>query len=117
MTDAPTTGPLDAWLASVMPTLNAAQRARLDDAISQTAAASDAERMIVLTTTVNYMTGQVDVDKAGTALKAARVMEIRARMAAKQIAKLAIEDGATEHGTAKKLGVDRMAIRKWLGKK
>src|SRR3954471_18803201 len=49
---------------------------------------------------------------------AARVAERKALVALRQVAVTRINDGdATEAGFAQQAGVDRMAIRRWLGKR
>ena len=51
------------------------------------------------------------------ALTGARVAEHEAYVAARQVAVMATRDGAEEAPLARALGVDRMTVRKWLGKR
>lgn len=53
---------------------------------------------------------------AGDKLSVARAAEKSARVEARAVAVGAIADGQTESTVARLLGVDRMTIRKWLGK-
>lgn len=55
--------------------------------------------------------------KAGRQLAAARAREAAAREQARELAIAAVAAGQSEAGVARTLGVDRMAVRKWLGKK
>jgi hypothetical protein len=55
--------------------------------------------------------------KAGRRLAVARAEEAAARKLARELALAAIAAGQSEAGVARALGVDRMAIRKWLGKR
>jgi hypothetical protein len=55
--------------------------------------------------------------KAGKRLAAARAEETAARKEARELAIAAIADGQPEARIARDLGVDRMAIREWLGKR
>jgi hypothetical protein len=54
---------------------------------------------------------------AGRRLAAARAEEAAAREQARELAIAAIVAGQTEAGVARALGVDRMAVRNWLGKR
>jgi len=58
-----------------------------------------------------------DVWISGRALAAARAEEAAAREQARELAIAAIAAGQTEAGVARALGVDRMAVRNWLGKR
>lgn len=57
------------------------------------------------------------LQRAGKKLQAARAAEQRAFESAKQAAIAAFECGAPEAEIARALGVDRMTVRKWLGKR
>jgi hypothetical protein len=71
----------------------------------------------VLATTVQYLLEETTPADIGTRLRAARTEVERAMAAARQIAILATEDGAAEATTAREIGVDRMALRSWRGKR
>ena len=55
--------------------------------------------------------------QAGEQLARARAAEKAAREHARELAVAAVNDGETESGVANALGVDRMAVRTWLGKR
>lgn len=55
--------------------------------------------------------------RAGRALRLARQREQEAYEAARVVAIAAWENGATEVEIARELGVDRMTVRKWRGKR
>ncbi len=55
--------------------------------------------------------------EAGSALMAARTAEAEALAAAKRVALKALADGVTEVDVSRSLGVDRMTVRKWAGKR
>jgi hypothetical protein len=67
------------------------------------------------------MTAQDDwpkrLAKAAQRLAAARAEETAARQHVRELAIAAIAAGQTEAGVARALGVNRMAVREWLGKR
>ena len=54
---------------------------------------------------------------AAQRLAAARAENADAIEEARELARAAIAAGQTEAGVARALGVDRMAVREWLGKR
>lgn len=60
---------------------------------------------------------QGDLARAGRKLRSARKAQQAALEAAKVAALQAIEEGQTEVAVAAALGVDRMTVRKWSGKR
>jgi hypothetical protein len=58
-----------------------------------------------------------ELGAAGSALMAARYEADNALADAKRVALKAIESGVTEVDVANSLGVDRMTVRKWQGKR
>jgi DNA invertase Pin-like site-specific DNA recombinase len=54
--------------------------------------------------------------RVGHRLAVARDKEAAVRKEAREAAIAAVKAGQSEAGVAKALGVDRMAVRKWLGK-
>lgn len=58
-----------------------------------------------------------DLVDAGRRLGQARRIEERAMKRAREVALKALERGETEVGVARMLGVDRMLVRKWAGKR
>lgn len=75
------------------------------------------ERDAALSAAVQYILGEIDLEQAGMALLRARVAESKAYAAAVQVGVMAVEAGMPEAEVARKLGVDRMTVRKWLGKR
>jgi hypothetical protein len=59
----------------------------------------------------------VDLIRAGDALRSARSDEKAAYEEARRCALAALDAGATEYAVANTLGVDRMTVRKWDGKR
>ena len=58
-----------------------------------------------------------ELERAGRRLRSARNAEKKAMEDARVAALAAIEDGVSEASVAKVLGVDRMTVRKWVGKR
>jgi len=59
---------------------------------------------------------QLIADEAGKALADARQRLDLAMKAAELVARCAIDDGLSEVDVARRVGVDRMTVRKWQGK-
>ncbi|MFC3454021.1 hypothetical protein [Amycolatopsis speibonae] len=74
------------------------------------------EREEAFSTAVQYVMGDLDVDSVGRNLMAAR-FEMAKTMAAAHAMTLAAAGDESEASLARKLGVDRMTVRKWLGKR
>ncbi|AVO25827.1 hypothetical protein SEA_PAOLA_37 [Mycobacterium phage Paola] len=65
-----------------------------------------------------YLVGDEDaIHRAGEELAAARQKHEAAAAAARALVVLAADDGATEVGLAADLGIDRLTVRKYRGKK
>lgn len=75
------------------------------------------EREAAFSAAVQYVMGDLDTDSAGSNLLTARLDTADAMAAARQVAVMADADGEAESSIARKLGVDRMTVRKWLGKR
>jgi transposase len=58
-----------------------------------------------------------ELEKVGRKLRSARKSAQDALVAAQAAALVALAEGATEVEVAKSLGVDRMTVRKWAGKR
>jgi len=80
---------------------------------SEDAAVRDA----ALHAAVRYIGGYLTPADVGKTLAKARAKADEAMAAARQVAVMAVDDGAPEATTARDVGVDRMALRKWLGKR
>lgn len=74
-------------------------------------------RDAALLAAAKYLTGDITPAEVGKTLAAARRRADSQLAAARIISELAVADGAGETHTAREVGVDRMALRKWLGKR
>ncbi|MGV7301758.1 hypothetical protein PJK45_21470 [Mycobacterium kansasii] len=99
--------------------LEATQRTRLDRA------ARDAERLypdnpelrrVALEAAADYLLGRTDACGVGAELARVRRQERRIRARVRQIAVMAVADGHSEHSVARQIGVNRINLRRWLGK-
>lgn len=108
------------WLKHHGITLTPAARRRFATVWEQAAEAHpDIEvRDAVLAAAATYLAaGSPNLRKLGDELACARAEVEQKLAAARTVAALAVEDGRTESSTARDLGVDRMAVRAWLGKR
>jgi len=64
-----------------------------------------------------HLSNGSDLDAVGRALARARRHAETQLAVARTVALLAIEDGKSEASTAREIGVDRMAVREWQGKR
>lgn len=71
----------------------------------------------VLSAVVQYMLGDLSVDEAGRQLLEARLAERRALAAACRVAAAAVAAGMSQVEAARRACVDRMTLRKTLGKR
>ncbi|PJE22361.1 MAG: hypothetical protein CK431_17015 [Mycobacterium sp.] len=76
-----------------------------------------ATRDAALVAAARYLAGALTPADAGRTLARARARATAALAAARQVAVMAVADGASEAETARDVGVDRMALRRWLGKR
>lgn len=58
-----------------------------------------------------------DLDRAGESLRRARAALDQALKNAEAVGLLALAEGVSESAVARALGVDRMTVRKWAGKR
>lgn len=112
---------LTAWLGDYADELTDDQRDRLereaerintrwpdpDDQFSRDAALSAAHQLIV---------GETSLREVREQLVATRMAEIAASAAAQQVAAMAVDDGMSEVQAADQAGIDRMTLRRMLGK-
>lgn len=75
------------------------------------------EREAALTVAYRVMAGDDPVGELGEQLLAARLAEARALAGLHQVALMLAEVGESEAGFARRGGIDRMLVRKWLGKR
>ncbi|MGW7350929.1 hypothetical protein [Streptomyces sp. NPDC054784] len=93
----------------------AAVARRLDERYSDD---QRAEKEAALTAAYRILAGDEEaVAEIASSLAAAREVHARAMAEAWVAAELLIPGHATESGLAKRFGLDRMTIRKWLGKR
>lgn len=71
----------------------------------------------VLEAVARYRCGELTLEDIGAALAQARRADAVARAVARQVGVLAVANQEKETQVAAKLGVDRMALRGWLGKR
>lgn len=112
---------LEAWLGPALQDLTEAQVERVHRAAERIHARYPGEDQGVLRdaatkATVDYLAGDLTIERAGVKLIWARIAEREASVVAQQVAVLAVEDGATEVAAASAAGIDRNTLRKALGK-
>lgn len=74
-------------------------------------------RDAAMNSAVQYLLDETTIDDAGRALALARLEQDRAMAAAQQMAAMAVEDGMSEYQAAERACIDRMTVRKALGKR
>lgn len=109
------------WLGDAWDELTADQLDRLCDESDRIAVRhpdTDDEhlRQAALSAAVQYVLGETTVTDAGAALRAARRALDDAMAASKQVAAMACADGMDETKAAPAAGIDRMTLRRVLGK-
>ena len=110
----------DAWLGDTE--LTEEQRANFDVEVAAISerypAADDSElRDVTLSVSLQFILGQLDLPSVAWTLQSARFREAEAFAISQQIAKMLVESGHTETAAALATGVDRMTVRKVLGKR
>lgn len=113
---------LTAWLGDARDDLTDEQLERLTDeamALAEQYPGPDGadDRETALTATTQHILGETDLLAAGNELAHARAALRWATVQARTLARLAVADGVSEVETAARLGVDRMTVREWLGKR
>lgn len=76
-----------------------------------------AEREAALSATVQYLLGDITPEGADAELRTARRREREAYVAALQVAVMTHRDGVSETASAARCGIDRMGLRRALGKR
>lgn len=74
-------------------------------------------RDAAMSAAVQYLVGDTTAQQAADRLATARTELDASLTAAKQITRLEVAGGASESGTAQLMGLDRMTVRKVLGKR
>lgn len=112
-----------AWLGLAAEELTDEQRMRFETeariAIERIGDDPDlqAERDIALSAIVQYLLSEATLDEAGEQRRAAREADRRTLLVSQALARLAVQDGVPEAEVARRVGLDRMAVRKLLGKR
>lgn len=115
---------LEAWLGSALSDLTDEQVDRLateSGRIDGRYPDPDEQdlRDAAMSAAVQYLLDETTIDDAGRALTLARLELGRAMAVAQQLAAMAVEDGtvSSEYQAAERAGIDRMTVRKALGKR
>ncbi|CAJ1496435.1 hypothetical protein [[Mycobacterium] burgundiense] len=107
----------DTWLAEREVELSATASKRFAKVWRELAERDGRAREAGLTAAAKYLAGATKPADIGKTLAKARQRAEAQLAAARVVAVLAVEDGAGEAPTAREIGVDRMALRNWLGKR
>jgi hypothetical protein len=75
------------------------------------------EHEVALSATIQYLLGDTSAEEANRALVDARRREREAFVAAEQVAVMLHRDGTPEAAAARAVGIDRMSLRRALGKR
>lgn len=112
-----------AWLGPAAEELTDEQRDRFEvEAAAATERIGDdpdlaAEREAAWSAIVQYLLGETTLDEAGDQRRQTRAAERHALLAAQAVARLAYQDGIAEAEVARRVGLDRMVVRRVLGKR
>lgn len=107
----------DAWLAERGLELSPEAAKRFAKVWKELAERDDSTREAALLAAAKYLAGSIKPSDVGKTLARARARAEEQLAAARIVATLAVDDGAAEAATARDVGVDRMALRRWLGKR
>lgn len=110
-----------AWLGPAADELTLAQRERLGSEAQTILDAhpdpdSQDDRDACLSAVVQYLLGETTIDDAGQERARTRDAARAASLVAQTIARLAVQDGMSEVEAASRAHLDRMTVRKALGK-
>lgn len=111
---------MTAWLGDTE--LTAEQYERLRDEVYEIECRymgedDDQEREAAMVAALQWILGEVTVEQAGRRLLDARIAAARELAATRQVARMAVLDGMPEAQSARAAGIDRMTVRKDLGKR
>lgn len=112
---------IDAWLGDAADTLTDEQRDRFitiwDDTGTRYPEPEDQDlRNAALSAATQYLLGEATATDAGREIGRLNAALEDAKAAARAIALLAVEDGASEYQLHQDLGVTRRTLRLWIGK-
>lgn len=116
-----TTTDWTAWLGPAADEMTDDQRARFEREADEILAGIPEgdlfdEREAALSAVVQYVLGDMTIDDAGRQRVSTQRAARLALVAAQQHARLAVLDGMPETEAARRAGIDRMTVRKALGK-
>lgn len=112
-----------AWLGPAAEELTDEQRTRFEAEAAETIARIgddpdlQAEHDAALSALAQYLLGETTIDEVGHVRQRSADAARYALLAAKQVARLAVLDGMSEVEAARRAGLDRMTVRKLLGKR
>lgn len=112
-----------AWLGPAAEELTTEQRERFEvEAVETIERIGDdpdlqAERDAALSALVQYLLGEATIDEVGGVRRRSADAARYALLAAQQVARLAVLDGMPEAEAGRRAGLDRMTVRKLLGKR
>lgn len=111
---------MDAWLGDNK--LTAEQYERLRDEVYEIECRymgedDDQEREAAMVAALQWILGEITVEETGRRLLDARIAAARALAVARQVARMAALDGMPEAQAARAASIDRMTVRKDLGKR
>lgn len=113
----------DAWLGPAADEMSAEQRERFeyeaDLILTQLGDDPDVadKRDVALSILVQYLLGETTLTDVGRRRVATQQAAQMALIAAQQVARLSVLDGVPEAEAARQAGIDRMTVRKALGKR
>lgn len=110
------------WLGPAVEEMSDEQRVRFEDeAEIITARYADPdlshEAEVALTALVQYLLGETTIDEAGALRTRTRDAAADAYIAAQVVARLSVLDGMAEAEAGRRASLDRMTVRKMLGKR
>jgi hypothetical protein len=113
---------IEAWLGPALDEMTEEQIDRMQQAADRIDDRypdpdDEQEREAARIAACQYLLGETTIDDVRESLLRARLQVGEALAAAQQIAVLCVADGMTEAEAARRAGIDRMTIRKALGKR
>jgi hypothetical protein len=113
---------IEAWLGPALDEMTEEQIDRMQQAADRIDDRypdpdDEQEREAARIAACQYLLGEVTPEQVAENLAKARRAEMAASVAAQQVAVMVVEDGMPEAKAARLVGLDRMTIRKALGKR
>jgi hypothetical protein len=112
---------LEAWLGAALDDMTTEQVDTMHAAVEEiherwSDVDDDAERQAASVAALQHIIGEVSLAERGENLRRARDAEREAVIASRQAALMAVRDGMSESQAARDAGLDRMTVRRMLGK-